>query len=138
MLSIYLRRYPFSLLTVLLITALSLLPIGSVEIAKDVPFADKWTHMVMYGILTLVIWVEYLRHHRRIQRSRLILFAFIAPIAMSGLMELLQAYATTYRSGEWLDLAANSIGVCLGTAIGYGLFLFRRKTAKPAPEEQAS
>ena len=138
LLSIYLRRYPFSLLTVLLITALSLLPIGSVEIAKDVPFADKWTHMVMYGILTLVIWVEYLRHHRRIQRSRLILFAFIAPIAMSGLMELLQAYATTYRSGEWLDLAANSTGVCLGTAIGYGLFLLRRKTAKPAPEEQAS
>ena len=106
MLSIYLRRYPFSLLTVLLITALSL--------------------------------VEYLRHHRRIQCSRLFLYAFIAPIAMSGLMELLQAYATTYRSGEWLDLAANSIGVCLGTAIGYGLFLFRWKTAKPAPEEQAS
>ena len=138
MLSIYLRRYPFSLLTVLLITALSLLPIGSVEIAKDVPLADKWTHMVMYGILTLVIWVEYLRHHRCIQCPRLILFAFIAPIAMSGLMELLQAYATTYRSGEWLDLAANSTGVCLGTAIGYGLFLLRRKTAKPAPEEQAS
>ena len=138
MLSIYFRRYPLSLLAALVITALSLLPIGSVEIAEDVPFADKWTHMVMYGSFTVVIWSEYLRHHRRLQPSRLVLFAFLAPIAMSGLMELLQAYATTYRSGEWLDLAANSVGVCLGTAIGYGLYTYRRKTAKPAPEEQVS
>ena len=138
MLRLYLRHYPFALIIIVVIALLSLLPIPDMKMGVEVPLADKWTHMVMYGILTLVIWVEYLRHHRRIQCSRLFLYAFIAPIAMSGLMELLQAYATTYRSGEWLDLAANSIGVCLGTAIGYGLFLFRWKTAKPAPEEQAS
>lgn len=33
-------------------------------------------------------------------------------------MELLQAYCTTTRSGEWLDFFADTIGVFLGTAIG--------------------
>jgi hypothetical protein len=38
---------------------------------------------------------------------------------MSGLLELLQAYCTgDHRSGDWLDFAANSLGVILGTAIG--------------------
>ena len=37
---------------------------------------------------------------------------------MSGVIELLQAYATTTRSGEWLDFAANTLGVCLGNVVG--------------------
>ena len=130
------KRYPLSLLMAFVIVALSLLPFGRIEIAEDVPFADKWTHMVMYGSFAIVIWTEYLRHHRRLNGLRLFLFAFLAPIAMGGLMELLQAYATTYRSGEWMDLAANSVGVCLGTAIGLILYTVRHKHTKPAPEEQ--
>ena len=110
MLSIYLRRYPFSLLTVVVILALSLLPIGSVEIAKDVPFADKWTHMVMYAFLTLVIGWEYVRRHHPVAPTSLILWALLFPVALGGIVELLQAYATTYRSGEWLDWAADSVG----------------------------
>lgn len=125
-----------SLLTALTIVTLSLLPFGRIEIAENVPFADKWTHMVMYGGFTIVIWAEYLRHHRQLNRLSLCLYAFIAPIVMSGIIELLQAYATTYRSGEWLDLAANAVGVCLGTATGLCLYAFRKKSTRPAPEEQ--
>ena len=33
-------------------------------------------------------------------------------------MELLQAYCTTTRSGEWLDFCADSTGVLLGTLVG--------------------
>ena len=115
------RRYPLSHLLTLVIILLSLLPIGPVEIAQNVPFADKWTHMVMYGTFTFVIWMEYLRCHQRLSAQRLFRYAFLAPIAMSGLLELLQAYATTYRSGEWLDLAANTVGVCIGTLLGLSL-----------------
>ncbi len=130
------NRYPQSLLTALVVSALSLLPIGRIEIAEDVPFADKWTHMVMYGCFTIVIWMEYLRQHHSLQPLRLFLYAFLAPIAFSALMELLQAYATTYRSGEWLDLAANSVGVCLGTILGYLLHIFRHQKTRPTREEQ--
>ena len=42
-------------------------------------------------------------------------------VALGGLMELLQAYATTTRSGEWLDFWADSVGVLLGTAVGLAM-----------------
>ena len=38
---------------------------------------------------------------------------------MSGLLELMQAYLTTCRSGEWLDFAANCVGVALAALVGY-------------------
>lgn len=84
----------------------------------DVPFIDKWTHLVMYGGTTSVIWWEYLRCHDHLVGWKLVLLAFLGPILMSGLIELLQAYATTTRSGEWLDFAANTLGVCLGNVVG--------------------
>lgn len=112
------RRYPLTYLVAVIIVILSLYPFGNIEIAEDVPLADKWTHMVMYGTFALVIWWEYGRNHNCRQWKNLILWAVLAPIAMSGLMELLQAYATTYRSGEWFDLLANTIGVLVGSLIG--------------------
>jgi hypothetical protein len=38
---------------------------------------------------------------------------------LSGIIELLQAYATEHRGGDWLDFAANSLGVVLATLVGY-------------------
>ena len=129
MLTNWTKRYPFSLLTTIVIVVLSLMPIGRVELAEDVPLADKWVHMVMYGTLTLIIWVEYLRQHRTPKWGRLMLLGVAAPIAMSGIIELMQAYLTTCRSGEWLDLAANTIGVALGTLSGlcFHTFLLYKK-----------
>ena len=118
MLRPYLRRYPFTLLLIVSIVLLSLLPMPDIKLAEDVPLADKWTHMVMYGVLTLVIWFDYKRTHRQNNAWKLLLFAFLAPIAMGGILELMQAYLTTCRSGEWLDFVANSLGVCIGTLCG--------------------
>jgi hypothetical protein len=39
-------------------------------------------------------------------------------IILGGLVELGQAYCTTTRSGEWLDLAANATGCTIGAVIG--------------------
>lgn len=126
MLTNCLKRYPLSHLVAVVIVILSLYPFGEIEIMGDVPLADKWTHMVMYGGFTIVIWYEYRRHHAQPQWSHLILWGVFAPIVMSGVMELLQAYATTYRSGEWFDLLANSIGVALGTGIGLLIWAIRK------------
>jgi hypothetical protein len=42
---------------------------------------------------------------------------------MSGLLELLQAYCTGgHRNGDWLDFAANSLGVLLGAVFGLLLY----------------
>ena len=46
--------------------------------------------------------------------------AIAAPIVASGIIELLQEYCTGgCRSGDWLDLAANSLGVALAAIIGF-------------------
>ena len=118
MLLLYFRRYPITFLLALAIVLLSLLPIPDVRMTVEVPLMDKWTHMVMYGVLTLVIWLEYIRAHRQMRGLRLLLLAFLAPIAMGGALELMQAYLTTCRSGEWLDFVANSIGAVVGAGCG--------------------
>lgn len=115
---LYFRRYPITFLLAFAIVLLSLLPVPDVRMTVEVPLMDKWAHMVMYGVLTLVIWLEYIKAHRQMRGLRLLLLAFLAPIAMGGVLELMQAYLTTCRSGEWLDFVANSIGAVVGAGCG--------------------
>ncbi len=86
---------------------------------EHVAFIDKWTHLVMYGGTCSVVWWEYLQSHQHVEWRKIVVFAMTVPIIMSGIIELLQAYATTTRSGDWMDFAANSAGVGLGQLIGY-------------------
>ena len=62
MLTNYMKMYPLTLLIVCAVVALSLLPFGRIEVAAQVPLADKWTHMVMYAAVSFVAGWE---HHRR-------------------------------------------------------------------------
>lgn len=126
-----LKRYPFSVALTIVIWVLCLIPIFPETPLDGISFIDKWTHLVMYGTFTIVIWWEYLRRHNKLNPRRLLLFAFVAPILMSGLIELAQAYCTAgYRSGEWLDFAANTFGVVLGTMVGYSCSMVLRHRQK--------
>lgn len=120
----FIRKYPITLFTACIIICLSLFPIPEIPQAENVPFIDKWTHMVMYGSFCLFIWFEYLRNHKTVNVVRITLFGYLCPIIMSGLLELAQEYLTTCRSGEWLDLLANSTGATIAYLIGWA---FRRK-----------
>ena len=100
------KKYPFSTCCIVLIWILSFLPFPEMESLEDVPFVDKWTHVVMYGGTCCVIWMEYIRKHVSLDAEKLFFFAWLLPIVMSGVI-------------EWLDLAANSTGVTL--AVIYGL-----------------
>jgi len=114
----FVKKYPLSLLCLALIGILSFTPFFPETPFDEVAFIDKWTHLVMYGGTTSVIWFEYLRSHHRLNPQRLILWAFIGMIALGGIVELMQAYCTTTRSGEWLDFWADSLGVVIGNIIG--------------------
>lgn len=130
MLANYIKTYPVSIFLALVIIVLSLIPFPDIELAKDVPLADKWTHMVMYAGLSVVIWWEYWRRHRTMNPLHVFCGAVVAPIALSGMLELLQEYATTTRAGEWLDLLANSIGVLIGVVLGLVMGRFVRSRSK--------
>lgn len=81
----------------------------------------------MYLGTCSVFWVEYLRSHRHWSKVRLSLLAIICPIVMSGVIELAQAYLTTYRSGDWVDFVANSTGVLLALVVLWALKRVRPK-----------
>ena len=73
----------------------------------------------MYGGTCLTLWIEYIRHHKKLNTTKLLSLAVVAPILMSGMIELLQEYCTNgRRSGDWMDLAANATGVVLAGVIG--------------------
>jgi len=118
MVNIQFRKYPFTCICIALIWILSLTPFFPETPLDNVIFIDKWAHFVMYGGTCGVMWIEYLRRHRRPDYRKLFLWAFVAPIVMSGVIELLQEYCTTTRNGDWLDLLANTVGVTLGNVFG--------------------
>lgn len=128
MLTHYIKRYSLGLLVIAVITYLSLMHVPEIPEVEDVPLIDKWTHMVMYATLTLAIWIQYLKSHKQINKIKLSVIGIIVPITWGGLMELAQAYLTTYRSGDWMDFVANSIGVLIAVVLG---ITFLRKHVKP-------
>lgn len=111
-------KYPLSCLLLVVIWYLCFFTPPETKL-NEVDYIDKWTHIVMYLGTCSVIWIEYLKRHTKVEWTKAILLAWLAPILMSVLIELLQAHCTNgRRSGEWLDVAANSIGVTLALVIG--------------------
>ena len=121
------QKYPFSICCIVLIWILSFLPFMEMKPLEDVPFMDKWTHIVMYGGTCGVIWTEYVRSHLTLDGEKLFFYAWLLPILMSGVIELLQEFCTTYRGGEWLDFAANCTGVTLAVFYGLLFYYFHKK-----------
>jgi len=120
-------RYPLSSLLIALIWYLCFLtpPQTGLEEVKNI---DKWTHTAMYLVTCLTIWAEYLYKHSKTDWRKVILLAWAAPVAMSGIIEILQANCTGgRRSGEWLDFVANTIGATTALVIGILWAKYRAK-----------
>ncbi|MCR4582973.1 MAG: VanZ family protein [Prevotella sp.] len=126
-LRVYTKKYPFSICCFVLIWILSLLPFFPETPLDDVAFIDKYTHVIMYGGSCLVLWIEYIRQHRKADYEKLFVWAWLMPTLMGGLLELLQKYCTGgCRNGDWLDFAANTLGVTLAAVIGLCIVLQRK------------
>lgn len=111
-----LKKFPLTLICVALIWYLCLMRTPSLKIHTFNGF-DKCVHICMYLGTCSLFWLEYFRSRLKAKRQTLFGVAVVAPILMSGVIELAQEYLTTCRSGDWLDFAANSIGVLLAFAL---------------------
>lgn len=121
----FVRSYPLTLLLTLAIVLLSVLPIPEVPQLADVPLVDKWVHFVMYGGWSLVCWFEMALAERR-RRAVMplgcrLFWGLFCSALLGGLLELVQAYCTTCRSGDFWDFVADAIGALLGTLLGIAL-----------------
>ena len=86
------KRYPFSDVFILAIWILSLVPFFPETPLDNVRFIDKWVHFVMYGGTFTILWIEYTVKHNKPDYEKLFFWAWLMPIIMSGIIELLQEY----------------------------------------------
>ena len=124
----YIKKYPVSLAIILAVIYLSFFKPPSTDL-NEIPNLDKVVHICMYFGMSGMLWLEFLRAHKR---DRAPLWhawagAFACPILFSGIVELLQEYCTTYRGGDWMDFAANTTGVVLASFVGYLIWKPKKK-----------
>lgn len=115
----FIKRYKITSCLLLVIWALCFMPVPETPL-NEVRLMDKWVHILMYLALGLAISYEYCRtSHQQTNGEKLLVYAWLLPSLMGGLIELLQAYCTGgRRSGDWLDLFADVIGATLAVSIG--------------------
>lgn len=128
-----LRQYPLTILLATAIWVVCLIPVPETPL-NDVSFIDKWTHFVMYAVLTLVLLYEHRKALRQANHAGPTarkaaapaghkksnsgsVWLLLLPISQGCLVELAQAYLTTCRSGDWFDALCNTLGVLIGAGI---------------------
>ena len=114
----YIKKYPVSLVIILAVIYLSFFKPPTTDLGT-IPNLDKVVHICMYFGMSGMLWLEFLRAHRRDRTPmwHAWVVAFACPVLFSGAVELLQAFCTTYRGGDWLDFAANITGAVLASLV---------------------
>ncbi|WP_158825533.1 VanZ family protein [Mucilaginibacter lacusdianchii] len=74
------------------------------------PGFDKLVHCGLFFVFTVLFGTGLMRQHGTFSYAHAFKAILIA-IAFGGLIEILQLYIFTWRSGEWDDLFADSVGI---------------------------
>ena len=116
----FILRYPLSIAIILLVTFPSFFKPPSTDL-DNVPGIDKLVHTGMYFVMASFLWWEFYKGQKNTHAPiwHAWVGAFLCPLLYGGIVELLQEYCTEHRGGEWLDFAANSVGVIIAAVVGY-------------------
>jgi len=125
----YIKKYPVSLLIIAIAIYLSFFSPPHIIGLSKIPYLDKVAHMVIYFVMSGVLWFEFLKNYRSTNRKpirRAWFGACLCPILFSGTVELLQEYLTVHRGGEWLDFAANTMGAVSASLLAFCIVRFKK------------
>ena len=104
------KNNKFSILISLIIIYLSLANAKTFEKAGlfDIKYLDKLVHFGLYFIFTITVIYE---HRDYFKNTRQLLLTALIPFAFGSLMEIFQTDFTVTRTGDILDVLANTGGI---------------------------
>lgn len=117
--------FVFALSCTLLILFLSLANIGKVQIIQ-IEASDKVYHLAAYFILSSC-WFLFFYFKKKIFSNYLKVYIIVALIIFGIIIEALQFSLTTYRTFDWWDALANSLGIFLAYFIFFKVEVFINK-----------
>ncbi len=109
-----------------LVRLLSLVPGDAPRLAAEAP----WDRVAHGALFVLLAWV-WCGAAARAGRVRGVLLAASGAVAYGGALEMLQMLLG-HRSGEWMDLAADVVGVAVGALLAVRVWPRLSPRAVPA------
>jgi VanZ family protein len=125
---IMIKNNIFSILVALIILFLSLVNAQTFEKVSlnKIPNFDKFVHFAMYfGLMSVIIFENRIS----LRNIRRLLFVSLIPFSYGILLEFLQAFFTSTRSGSLYDALADFAGVYVAVLIGFYLLRKLRSDA---------
>ena len=101
-------QFSFRILLAISISIVTILSVQEVNIESSVNFLDKVLHFLCFSYLTLITWLS------QILNKDLHVYAIV--LAYGILIEIVQRFLP-YRSFEYLDIFADSVGIIAGLII---------------------
>lgn len=122
-----LKKNILSLITALIILYLSLANANTFSEINDFgfPHLDKAVHFCMYFAFMIMLLYE---NKLSLKDKRNILFLSLIPFFYGILMECLQSWLTTTRSGDIIDAFVNLIGILIALIVWLLIQNFSKKT----------
>jgi VanZ family protein len=89
----------------------------------SIPYFDKLVHFTFYFIASILggLFGREISMGR-FSKTKVLAISFVGLVFYGIIIEVLQSSMTTYRSGELMDVMANSAGALLGTLLIWGVF----------------
>jgi VanZ family protein len=108
-------RFRFKLYLILLVVftvVLAVLSLRSFSVSAQVfSNQDKVGHFIAYALTS---WLACQVLGNRLKPLSTLFFSFLYASVTGAVLEIMQAYLTTTRQGEWADLVANLLGALTG------------------------
>jgi glycopeptide antibiotics resistance protein len=117
---IYLIQKYWLHITLILLVSIATLSLWPAVYLPSVPGTDKSHHFIAYAALMLPTAIRLPKHW---------LIITIAFLTFSGAIELIQPYVNRY--GEWLDIAANALGLMCGFILAKIIVFFASRKNAP-------
>ena len=120
----FLSRFIPTMLVGITILYLSLSHVTSPYNVHNIQNLDKIVHFTMYmGLVSVFCFDVYRSSWLSRYDGSILLSGWILAVLWGGLMELFQKYFTEYRTADWFDFLANTVGAFAGILIG--VFIIR-------------